>query len=113
MSSRSPARGPRLRAAAAVLVFARSLAHRHRDVKSLTTTQQGFREDGMSGDLYAQQTIGAQTLRALARYPSRTAFSWPGGSITYRGAIDLIGRLQKVFVALGHAPGTRVASLTA
>jgi fatty-acyl-CoA synthase len=67
----------------------------------------------MGGDLYAQATTGGQALRALARYPARTAFSWPGGSITYRGAIDLIGRMQKVLVAQGHLPGTRVALLTA
>ncbi len=54
-----------------------------------------------------------QTLRALARYPSRTAFAWPGGSITYQGATDLIGRIQGVFMRLGLAPGTRVAFLTA
>jgi fatty-acyl-CoA synthase len=67
----------------------------------------------MSGELYELSTTGGQTLRALARYPSRTAFSWPGGSITYRGALDMIGRLQGVLVAQGHAPGTRVALLTA
>jgi fatty-acyl-CoA synthase len=50
---------------------------------------------------------------ALARYPSRTAFSWPGGSMTYRAATDLIGRMQSVFDKLGFAPGTRVALLTA
>jgi fatty-acyl-CoA synthase len=67
----------------------------------------------MSGDLYALQTTGGQTLRALARYPSRIAFSWPSGSITYRGAIDLIARLQKVLLAQGLAPGSRVAMLNA
>jgi fatty-acyl-CoA synthase len=39
----------------------------------------------MSNPLYAFPTVCAQTLRALARYPSRTAFSWPGGSISYAG----------------------------
>ncbi len=39
----------------------------------------------MSNPLYAFPTVCEQTLRALARYPERTAFSWPGGSITYRG----------------------------
>ena len=58
-------------------------------------------------------TVGAQTLRALARYPDRIAFSWPGGSITYRGATDLIARLQNVFMNLGAQPGTKVALLTA
>ena len=67
----------------------------------------------MSNPLYAFPVVGEQTLRALARYPSRTAFSWPGGSITYQGAIDLTARLQRVFVGLGFKPGCRVAFLTA
>ncbi len=62
----------------------------------------------MSDPLYAFPTVCGQTLRALARYPSRTAFSWPGGSITYQGATELIGRMQKVFMQLGLQPGARV-----
>ena len=67
----------------------------------------------MSDPLYAFPTACGQTLRALARYPSRIAFSWPGGSITYAGATDMIGRMQLVFMRLGLAPGARVAFLTA
>jgi fatty-acyl-CoA synthase len=67
----------------------------------------------MSDPLHALPVVGEQTLRALARYPSRTAFSWPGGSMTYRAAADMIGRMQGVFTSLGLAPGTRVALLTA
>ena len=67
----------------------------------------------MSNPLYAFPTACEQTLRALARYPSRTAFAWPGGSITYAGATELIGRMQKVFMQLNLAPGARVAFLTA
>jgi fatty-acyl-CoA synthase len=67
----------------------------------------------MSDPLYAFPTVCGQTLRALARYPSRVAFSWPGGSITYQGATELIGRIQKVFMQLGLQPGARVAFLTA
>src|SRR5260221_12468485 len=67
----------------------------------------------MSNPLYAFPAVCEQTLRALARYPSRTAFSWPGGSITYQGATDMIGRIQKVFMQLGLEPGARVAFLTA
>ncbi len=67
----------------------------------------------MSDPLYAFPTVCCQTLRALARYPSRVAFSWPGGSITYAGATELIGRFQKVFMQLGLEPGARVAFLTA
>src|ERR1700680_382997 len=70
-------------------------------------------EANMSDPLYAFPTVCAQTLRALARYPSRVAFSWPGGSITYAGATELIGRIQKVFMRLGMEPGARVAFLTA
>ena len=54
-----------------------------------------------------------QTLRALARYPARTAFGWPGGSLSYQGTLDLIGRIQSVFMRLGLQPGTRVAFLSA
>src|SRR5438874_12785077 len=67
----------------------------------------------MSNPLYAFPVVCEQTLRALARYPARTAFSWPGGSITYRGATDLIGGIQSVFMRLGLKPGTRAAFLTA
>jgi fatty-acyl-CoA synthase len=67
----------------------------------------------MGNPLYAMPVVGEQTLRALARYPSRTAFSWPGGAMTYQAATDLIGRMQGVFARLGFAPGTRVAFLTA
>ncbi len=67
----------------------------------------------MSHPLHEFPVVGVQTLRALSRYPERTAFSWPGGSLTYRGATELIGRLQSVFTQFGFAPGTRVAFLTA
>jgi hypothetical protein len=67
----------------------------------------------MSNPLYAFPTTCEQTLQALARYPSRTAFAWPDGSITYQGTTDLIGRIQNVFTGLGLKPGARVAFLTA
>jgi fatty-acyl-CoA synthase len=67
----------------------------------------------MGNPLYAFPPVCAQTLRALARYPSRTAFSWPGGSLSYQGATDLIGRIQAVFMRLGLENGARVAFLTA
>ena len=63
--------------------------------------------------LYAFPPVCEQTLRALARYPQRTAFAWPGGSLTYQGATDLIGRMQANFIRLGLQPGSRVAFLTA
>jgi fatty-acyl-CoA synthase len=67
----------------------------------------------MSNPLYAFPVVGEQTLRALARYPLRTAFAWPGGSLSYQGATDLIGRIQAVFMRLGFQPGARVAFLSA
>ncbi len=67
----------------------------------------------MSNPLYAFPAACEQTLRALARYPSRVAFAWPGGSITYQGATELIGRMQQALMSLGLPPGARVAFLTA
>jgi len=66
----------------------------------------------MAAGLYDLPTIGEQTLRALRRYPDRTAFSWPAGSLSYRGALDMIGAMQKVFVQLGLKPGSCVSFLT-
>ena len=66
----------------------------------------------MSAAPYDLPTIGAQTLRALRRYPDRVAFSSPSGSLTYRGAIELIGRMQDAFVQLNLPPGSCVAFLT-
>ncbi|HKS18384.1 MAG TPA: AMP-binding protein [Bradyrhizobium sp.] len=66
----------------------------------------------MSNPLYAFPTMCERALRALARYPSRTAFSWAGGSLSYQGATELIGRIQKVFMQLGLPPGARIALLS-
>jgi fatty-acyl-CoA synthase len=70
-------------------------------------------DKGGNMPLHAFPTVCDQTLRALSRYPSRTAFSWPGGSLSYQGAIDQIGRMQTVFTRLALMPGSRVAFLTA
>ena len=66
----------------------------------------------MRSPLYACPTVGSQTLAALRRYPARTAFAWDGGTLSYRAAHDLIGRLEAVFVAAGLDRGGRVALLT-
>ena len=63
--------------------------------------------------LHTFPTACRQTLRALSRFPSRTAFSWPGGTLSYQGALDLIGRMQSVFMQIKLPPGSRVALLTA
>jgi len=67
----------------------------------------------MTDPVHSTPTVGAQALRALGRYPQRTAFSWPGGSITYQGATEQIGRMQKVLMNAGVSPDARVALLSA
>ncbi|HEX4356980.1 MAG TPA: AMP-binding protein [Pseudonocardia sp.] len=57
-------------------------------------------------------TVGAVTLRALRRYPDRTAFSWDGGALSYAGATDLIGRIQRVYAEQRLRRGQRIAVLT-
>ena len=67
----------------------------------------------MSDPIHDGPTTGKQALRALARYPDRVAFSWEGGSMSYRGALDLIGRMQAVFTRAGLGRQSRLAILTA
>jgi fatty-acyl-CoA synthase len=67
----------------------------------------------VSDPVHSPPTVGAQALRALRRHPSRTAFSWLGGSISYRGAIEWIGRMQAVLMNAGGRPAARVALLSA
>ena len=67
----------------------------------------------MSDVIHHGPTVGAQVLRALARYPDRVAFVSPQGSLTYRAAFDLIGRMQAVFSAQKLGRGDRLAILTA
>ena len=58
-------------------------------------------------------TLGSQVLRALQRFPQRTAFAWEGGSLTYAATADLIGRLQAVLHHHGVKRGDCVAILAA
>jgi fatty-acyl-CoA synthase len=65
-------------------------------------------------DLISQgPTVGTQALRALARFPQRTAFTREGQSLSYRQVLDLVGRYQAVFAAHGLGRGDRMAILTA
>ena len=66
----------------------------------------------MTDQIHNGPTTGKQALRALARYPDRIAFSWDGGSMTYAGALDLVGRLQAVFTRAGLGRQSRIAILT-
>jgi fatty-acyl-CoA synthase len=52
-------------------------------------------------------------LRALARFPDRTAFSWDGGALSYAATRDLIGRLQAAMAAAGLRKGQTMALLSA
>jgi fatty-acyl-CoA synthase len=54
-----------------------------------------------------------QALRALCRHPERVAFATADAKLTYRAALDLIGRIQRVMVDDGVRPGQRVAILSA
>lgn len=53
------------------------------------------------------------TLRAFRRFPDRMAFVWDGGSLTYRAAHALIGRLQAAMAASGLTKGQTAAFLSA
>ena len=67
----------------------------------------------MQSPLHESATGTTMALRALARFPDRMAFVWDGGSLTYRGALDLIGRLQAAMAAAGMRKGQTVAFLSA
>ena len=67
----------------------------------------------MLSPLHESATGTTMALRALARFPDRMAFVWDGGSLTYRGARDLIGRLQAAMAAAGLKKGQTAAFLSA
>ncbi|WP_422001280.1 AMP-binding protein [Reyranella sp.] len=67
----------------------------------------------MSQVIAGSPTGTTMVLRALARFPERLAFVWDGGGLTYRGAYDLIGRLQAAMAAAGLRKGQTVALLSA
>src|SRR6185437_739148 len=90
--------------------------HNHRHSSATRSIEPGMtegQEEDAMNPLYAFSPVCEQTLRALARYPQRTAFAWPGGSLTYQGATDLIGRMQATFMRLDLEPGSRIAFLSA
>ena len=63
--------------------------------------------------LYDSPTGVSLALRALQRYPRRTAFAWDGGKLSYAGAVSLIGRLQAAMTAAGLRSPMRLAFLSA
>jgi fatty-acyl-CoA synthase len=58
-------------------------------------------------------TSSALVLRALRHWPDRTAFSWPGGSLSYAALLAMIGRMQAVFARQPSAKPLRMALLSA
>jgi len=62
--------------------------------------------------VHSGPTTGGLSLDILRRFPDRTAFTWDGGSLTYAGTSDLIGRMQAVFAAHGLHRGQRVGFLS-
>jgi fatty-acyl-CoA synthase len=66
----------------------------------------------MTSQQHQGPSLTALTLRALRRYPERTAFRWGDEALSYRAASDLISRVQHVLVEQGLRPGDRVAMLT-
>ncbi|MCW5747780.1 MAG: AMP-binding protein [Alphaproteobacteria bacterium] len=67
----------------------------------------------MTASLHGGPTGVDLTLRALRRFPDRTAFAWEGGRLSYSATLALIGRLQAAMAAAGLAHGMRMALLSA
>ena len=57
-------------------------------------------------------TLGQEVIRTLSRYPSRTAFSWDGGSWTYAHSLEMLGRMQAAFFKNGLESGDTVVVLS-
>jgi fatty-acyl-CoA synthase len=62
--------------------------------------------------VHSGPTIAAQALRALRRYPDRVAFVSDSNSLSYRGAVDLIARIQAVLLGGGLRRGQRIGVLS-
>ncbi|MGC0225714.1 AMP-binding protein [Pseudooceanicola nitratireducens] len=58
-------------------------------------------------------TDATLALRALARFPDRTAFAWDDGEMSYDEAAQLIGGMQAVLLRAGLVSGDCVALLSA
>jgi fatty-acyl-CoA synthase len=62
--------------------------------------------------VHAAPTDAALALRALTRFPDRTAFVWNDGRMSYAQTARLIGGMQKVLLRSGLASGDCVAILS-
>ena len=61
---------------------------------------------------YDNPTSVALTLRALRRFPDRTAFVSDSGRLTYGGVLKLIGGMQVAMQAAGLRDGMRICLLS-
>ncbi|WP_439029073.1 AMP-binding protein [Gordonia terrae] len=75
-------------------------------------TADGQPSPGTTSNMWASATVSELTIRILARYPSRIAFSDHDGELTYAAAADLIGRFQRVLSVRGFRRGDRIALLS-
>lgn len=67
----------------------------------------------MSEQIGFGPTTTTMILRALSRFPDRTAFVWNGGSLSYTAVRDLIAGFQAAMVQAGVSKGDTVALLSA
>src|SRR5215470_12162255 len=67
----------------------------------------------MADEVHSGPTIATQALRALRRYPDRHAFVSGNSSFSYRAALELIARMQAVFLEAGLKRGQRLGLLSA
>ncbi len=58
-------------------------------------------------------TVASLVLRALQRYPGRTAFRYAGHDLSYAATREMIGRFQHVLHKAGIKRGDRIALLSA
>lgn len=66
----------------------------------------------MDGAKQPGPTTTTMTLRALSRFPDRTAFTWNGGSLRYSAVLALIAGVQAALIEAGIKKGDVVALLS-
>ena len=62
-----------------------------------------------STNMWDGPSSSALVFRALRRYPSRIAFVWDGGSLSYAAALEHIGRLQAAFASWLDLPEKKMS----
>ena len=78
----------------------------------MTTTSSSPPADRVEANLpWSGVTTGTLILRALRRYPDRTAFVADNGRLTYAAVTDLVGRVQRAIADRGFRRGDRIGVL--